>query len=758
MANEPPFAQPKDELFEVHLWDYVQIVLNRLKLAITILLATIVLTGLYTFTRKPLFKATSRVLIERQTLNLTGMRGADADASPQMDRQLDFMPTQIKLISSRPVLESALVQSGMMDEPDFAGAADPILKLGNLLQVTQIRNSRLVDVSVQRQKPAEASKLVNAIVQSFIENSRQRRLGISNEGLGELEKASEELRAKLDETNRQLNEFLMQNNIVSFEDSKRMVNDRMRGLNEALWRLEPVRLSLQAQVDAARDAMSQGRSVDTLPAVLEAPIITQLTVELSKLSLEYAEMQNRFGENHPQLKSLDMQRDALRSQISILASSILTSLSTQLEQATKEVELLKTSIQEQETAVSRFNQIATEHSLLERNRATVERNFQRISQRIEEISINQMGGQGEQVFVIFPAETPTTKSWPQPLKHLFLGGILGTLLAIGACFFLDYMDTSLKSADEVEDILGCGILGAIPRLQEDTTERSGLDLIAVEDTKGSLAEAFRIMRTSLSFASPGKQIRSLVVTSSLPREGKTLSAINLAITHAIGGKSVLLVDADMRKPRVHESLGLSNKQGLANMLTTSGGDLPIESCIQDTHIEHLSTMTSGGIPPNPAELIDSSRFDEVVKQLETMYDLVIFDSPPGNPVIDAMLVAKHVDGMVIVSRLHTTPSGALEQLSGLVRTSGANLLGAIVNGADQPSKRNLTYYGGYYGYGTYGYGHEDSDDNDTENLATRTKDRVLKTASRLLLPKEPTAADDKEPAPKEEKKPAGTPD
>ena len=704
MSIEPIQYESTDSPIETHLWDYVQIVLTRIKVAAVLLLVTIVLTALYTFTREPQYKATSRVLIERQMLNLTGMRGTDGEIQSTKDVDRDFMPTQVKLITSRPVLEGALI-SGVIDLEDFSEAVDPIAKLASIVQVAQIRHSRLVDVSVLRPKPKEAAALVNSIVQSFIEESRQRRLGISNEGLLQLGNASEELRAKLDEANNQMNDFLIDHNIVSFEESMDMVNDRMKGLNEALWRLEPVRLSLQAQVEGARIAMAKGRSIRTLPAVLEAPIINTLTVELTQLGLERAEMQQRFGTNHPQLKSLDMQREALRSQISIISTALLSSLATRLDQANKEIDLLREAIQEQEASIADFNEIATEYGLLLRNRNTIEGNYQRINQRIEEISLNKMGGQGEHVFVISPADIPTVKFSPDPLKHLLLGSVFGTILAIGACFFLEYMDTSVATADEVADILGCGVLGTIPRLKGESIERGGLDLIAIEDTQGNLAEAFRVIRTSLSFSSPGKPLKHLVVTSSLPHEGKTLSTINLAITHAIHSKTVLLVDADMRNPRVHQSLELENERGLANLLSTSAENLSVETCVQRSHIKNLDVLTSGGIPPNPAELLDSKRFSEILQQLETMYDLIILDSPPGNPVIDATLIAKQVDGVVIVCRLFTTPSGAVEHLASLVRSSGAHLLGTIINGADQRTKHNLSHYG-QYGYG-YGQDHDE---------------------------------------------------
>ena len=680
---------------ELHLWDYLQIILSRLPLALGVFGAVVILMLLYTGTRQARYEAKARILVERQTVNLTGIDGTDSGGAPGGDRQSDFMPTQLKLITARPVLKQALLKAGMMEHPEFQGAKDPIVLLERQLRVVHVRGSRLVDISVERADPEEAAGLVNAVVRSFIEDSRRRRLGISSDGLTELSKTADNLREQMKAATADLHAFLAKHNIGSFEESRRGVQDRLRGLNENLWRTEPVRLSLQAKVEATARAMAEGRSVDTLPDVMAAPVITQLTLELTRQGLDYAEMRNRLGENHPQLKSMELQREAMQTQIGLIASAILESVNTEYEQARKEADLLRDAIREQEAELQWFHDLAPEYDLLEHNVANSEQNHTRISERIEEIRINQLGGHGDHVFEVFGAEIPAEPSWPEPLQNILIGILAGGILAVVVCFFVDYMDTSIKSVDEVEALVGQSVLGLVPPV---TTGGDTPECAVSDDPQGPVAEAFRIMRTALEFAESGNNLRSLAVTSCLPREGKTFTAVCLALSYAAAGKSVLLVDADLRKPRLHELFDLENDTGFATLLSGTDGGQPLADMVRPTSMPRLSLLSAGPIPSNPAELLDTPACGNVLTAAREQFDITIIDTPPASPVVDATRVGRLADAVIMVIRLHDTPSPVIRHVTAQFAHASIQVAGFVVNAVDAVRSNIL---GGYGGYGTY---------------------------------------------------------
>jgi succinoglycan biosynthesis transport protein ExoP len=699
-----------DEFREIHLWDYVNIVLKRLYIAITIALTALLLGAVYSWTRTPKYQASARILLQKQGLNLTRISDT-LDVTSAPSRDTEFLPTQIKLITSRPVLEEVLHKTGLDQKPAFKEVQDPISKLARMIEVQQIRNSLLVDILVERPDPQEAADIVNNVVTAFKLDSRKRRAGISDQSLIYLYEKSSELLDELDFATLNVQSFLITNKLTSFTQDYQLVLARIQGLNENLWRIEPVRFNLQAQLEAAEKALAEGRSIATLPAVMESAVIKELSIDLARMGIQHSELQSRLGENHPQLKSLESQRQALQEQIGIFAAAALESIRTQLAQVQKEALLLKSEIEKTQEQVRWFNQIQTEYELLTRVKSTAKINHGRILQRIEEIKINMLDTQGDNVFEISRASKPERRSSPNHAKNLAIAGFIGSLLAIGACFFIEYMDTSVKTMEEVRTLFGAEPLGMIPMAAQNGEPGQSSDLITAQDPKSNLAEAFRMVRSSLAHSNHGRPIRHLVVTSSLPREGKSISSVNIALSYAQAGKKVLLVDADMRKPRMHNVFGASNEVGLVDVLNMEESFSGLESCIEKTGFDNLFLLPAGPAPHNPAELIDSPRFEQLVRQLENAYDLIVFDSPPSAHLVDSLLIARQVDGMAIVVRLLNTPRQAVRYLANNLRSSNTNVLGIIVNNIDVPTNAQYGYYA-YGGYGKYGgsayYGAEEA--------------------------------------------------
>jgi len=310
--------------------------------------------------------------------------------------------------------------------------------------------------------------------------------------------------------------------------------------------------------------------------------------------------------------------------------------------------------------------------------------------------------------VVGKASIPVTPSWPNKKKNMMIVILFGGAMAIGVCFFLDYMDTTIKSDSDVRRLLGSKVLAGIPNVSHKGEMVKTVDLVAFENPRSHAAEAFRTLRTALAFSIPGERISSVVVSSTLPSEGKSLSAISIAITHAQTGKRTILIDADMRKPRLHDVFHFKSKIGLSTLL--SSPDTEISQAVHTTDIPSLDFIPCGAIPKNPAELIDSTAFTNLIAKLKETYDFIVFDSPPGFSLVDSMVIAKHTDGIILIVKSFQTPKAAADQFATRLREAGVRLLGVVLNTMDAP--RVGYYYGGYYHasgkrYAKY-YRHEDT--------------------------------------------------
>jgi len=702
--------QQNQDGLDIHLWDYMRIVFSRMHILLTVFISVVLLSMLYTFTRTQLYEAESRVELKRNAVQIVQSEGTMEDGSfSGFDRE--FVPTQIKLLTSQPVLEK--VVESILDEGSrkpnlkqkFADMHDPIRYLANNYNVSQVRGSRLIDVKCMQESPKDTADLVNLLVDSYKSYIREQRQQVSDEGLVELGNKRSELRGKLEQAEKDIDDLLEDAGIVSFEDEAAISMQQLKGLSDLYIRAEPNRLDLQAQVESAKRAQAAGKDLKSLPVVIESPIIIPQITKLSELEIDLRDKQARFGENHREVLSLKSQITTLTQNINGMAGSVLESLQTNSELAENAAMSLKAEIQKKELEVAKLGQDRREYELLVKNRDVVQRSWDNVVNRMEEIELSSLKGQGESIFVVNRAKTPTVPAWPRKIRNLILSGLLGGLLGIGACFFMNYMDTTVKGIEDIRDIYKVEVLGSLP--PEGADKGVTGDFIAVEKPRSHFAESFRMIRTNLAFAGGKNPPGAIAVSSAVPSEGKSIVSINIAISQAQLGKRVLLLDADMRKPRLHAAFNFDDPgNGLAQLIEnvdegTTMDEIKEFGIVTDKQ-EGLVVVTSGttGLN-NPAELLDSPRFKKLVAILRDNFDFVVFDSPPCASLVDSFIISNATDGLVIVVKTHSTPKGVSAYLADNLRNSGINVLGVVCNNKDAPKRSRLSYY---YGYGKYGYG------------------------------------------------------
>ena len=690
---------------ELHLMDYLAVVLQRWPVALGIFVLVAVLTVLYTWTRTPRYTATSRLLVESRGVNLTAMQ--DAYDQGRL-AQNDIMQTQIQLITSPRVMEAVLQSDVLARSPSFLEAKNPIQKLAKKVKAVPAKAGYVLDVSVEDENPELAARIVNKVVESYLARSRERRLDISGGGIVGLRQKRDELRDRLDMESAALQAFMESNRMVSFEDAQNIVVDRLKGLNKNLMAAEPVRMQAESRYLTAKAILeeSQGSAIplESIPGVQESPRINAIKSELAKLEQQYSDVRERFGSEHQQIKSLTSQMAALHQQMVVEANGIVAGLRGKYEQALNEENMLREELAKQEEEVLRFNELASRYNLLKQSRDSLQETYNAIIHRIDELDVNQLSGQGDNVTVESWAEVPQTPSWPVKKKMLLLGLFFGLLLAVGFCFFLDYMDTTIKTEADVRSYIGHAILGGIPSADdEEGAKEGGIDLYSVANPRSNFAEAFRTIRTALAFSASDSPLRALSVTSVFPSEGKSLIAINLAIAYANVGKRTLLIDTDMRKPRLQHVFPGGPREGISDLLA-AGSQFDPASLVRPTPVENLFFLPTGTIPPNPVELLDSSRLDALLARLKSDFDMVILDAPPSLTMADAMILGKRTDGLLLVARAFSTNKFAARQVAGKFRDARIRVLGVLLNNVDAPSEGYYSYYSHYSYYKYYQYG------------------------------------------------------
>jgi capsular exopolysaccharide synthesis family protein len=365
------------------------------------------------------------------------------------------------------------------------------------------------------------------------------------------------------------------------------------------------------------------------------------------------------------------------------------------ESLSQELDQISALIQETETKVNALqapldNGERAEKDQLEANLAQYRQSYTNLLQSFETLRVAEAQTVSN-VVQVEPATPPVTPVRPRTMMNTLLAAIVGGMIAVGAIFLIEYLDTSIKTPEQVMAAFELPMLGLIGKLEEEREPHSAAN------PRSPITEAFRKLRSNIEFSAVGRPIHTLLVTSPGPGEGKSTVATNLAVVMAQGGKQVVLLDADLRKPRVHQIMNVTNRMGLSDLFVRE--PLIFDGAVRKWRTEKLALITSGGLPPNPAELLGSERMADILTKLTERADVVVIDTPPMSAVTDAVLLAARVDAVLLVLEPGTTPMGAAEQAMDQLKLAGANLIGFVMNNVDlQRGGYYSGYYSGYYEY------------------------------------------------------------
>jgi polysaccharide biosynthesis transport protein len=707
---------------DVHLLDYVRILHKRRWTAGTAFLLVFGSVTIYTFTSTPVFEGRTLIQIENQEQKVVQFQQALDET-----RANDYYQTQYRILQSRLLARRTLDAEKLWDQaarsasssrfslnpiswlkggvhwvggfftkespngiPEPGETAEQSAAIDRFLQnltVAPVRNSRLVEVRYRSENPQLAAQAANALARQYIEQNLEFKFLSTKEATEFLSARMKEQRKSLEQSEQALQKYREQTGAVALQDRQNIVIQRLSDLNAAVTRARTERIEKEAVYNQVRDAQNNRALLDTAPAILSNSFIQQLKAQQAEQQRQQAQLSEKLGERHPEMVKLRSSIESTDIRMQAEIQKVVRALQNDYQAALANERALMSSLDQQRGEAQELNRSAIQAGVLERDTNTNRQMFEGLLQRTKE---SDVAGElrTSNIRVVDRAEVPRSPASPNVRSNIILATLGGLFLAVGLAFFFEYLDNRIKSPEQIKSQLGLAYLGMIPSI--DTKALPGAPLVS-NAVPPHFSEAIRSIRTNVLFSSAEPGSKSLVVTSTGPGEGKTVVSANLAISLAAAGQRVLLIDGDMRRPKIHEFFRLRSEPGLSNVLV---GDGKASDAVKKVPVPNLWIMAAGKQPPNPAELLGSRRFKEFLSSLGDHFDWVLVDTPPVMAVTDASLVGHIADGLVFVIGSEMTGQGAARAALDHLDAAKVKYLGGILNRVDLT--RNAYYYSTYY--------------------------------------------------------------
>ena len=579
------------------------------------------------------------------------------------------------------------------------------------------KETRLIDIKFSHPVPDVTSKVVNAIAETYVFSNLEKRTEANSTTGDFLQKRIAELQQQIRTSEERLANYAKNNQIISLDPNQNTVVERLAGLNQQLLQAENDRKTAEAAYNAAKGP-------DAADALVEdgAKPTNDLEAKLGELRQKRALLLVDATEEAPEVKEVDQQITELDSQLKDLRSrksaTLLTNLNTRYQQALEREQSLRKAFEQQRAETLSQNEAAINYRIIQQEIETNKSLLNGLLSRARENDV-VMAGKPNNISIVDYALTPDTPVGPNRARTVIAAFFLSIGLGLGLALFFEYLDDTVHSTEEVERVLHLPALAVIPSvgnaarrrvlpgisgstaLQKQNGNGNGnSELLMNVDSRSPLAEAYRHLRTSVLLSTAGRTPKSLLVTSSLPGEGKTTTAVNTAISLAQTGASVVIIDADMRRPRLQTIFDMQGQQGLSSILSSDASEDEMLSMVRSDEESGLSVLTSGPIPPNPAELLGSDQMHRLLAVLQAKYTHVVIDSPPVSSFTDGVLISTMVDGVLLVVHGGKSSRHIVRRSKQLLNDVGAKIFGVVLNNINLQS-HDYYYYQTYYGQKYY---------------------------------------------------------
>jgi succinoglycan biosynthesis transport protein ExoP len=707
---------------EIHLRDYLDVIIRRKWLIICILALTFITTLVFTLASTRIYKATATIEVNQETAQVTKFEEIMAAEG----KAREFYETQVALLRSRALIERVVEKLNLMGHPvmvetlfgdgkpgistkfkefvksylpqdrqttGHALISEDTLKrqallgyISDNLEAKSSRTSMLITVSFTSPDRKLSQKFVNTLAQEFIAWKMDQKLDASQMAREFLMKQIDRAKINLEKAEEEMNRFAKQAGIVSLDAKLNSIYRQLEELNSALAVAET---DLIADKAAYEQALKDGPS--HLPRILDSQVIAVLKEKYAQLQSEYDDLATTFHGDYPKVKNLKARLDSIKRRIEAEETKIFLAIKSEYQEALTTVKSMQARVERQKKRAMDLNERATQYTIMAREVNTNKAIYQSLLQRVKEIE-SMVGVSSSNIHIIDRASLPIFASKPKVKLNLLLAIVVGFLGGLGCAFLVEYFADTITNPDQISDRFQIPILGVVPLAKSNGQPPEN---IFVSDPRAPLSEAIRTSKVSIQLSGSGTHSKSFLITSTTPAEGKTTLAINLAMSFAVAGEKVVLVDSDLRKPRIHKVFNIKNGgngHGLSSFLAGVTDRMHLCSC--DTG--NLKIIPSGPIPPNPVELLASKRFKKLLDKLAVKFDRIILDGPPDHGFADILVLSQQVGGIVLVCSIGETSREGLRHFKKGIDNVNGVILGCIVNKVDTARRYGYRSYYKYY--------------------------------------------------------------
>ncbi len=728
------YPSPQEEK-EVNLRDYWKVIRKRQWIIIAFFLIVVITTAIGTFTMKPIYRGSTTIQINKENPQVVNFQ--EIFAVNMMD--MDYYQTQYKILETRSIAKRVIQNLKLAEHSEFlpkpespfqkwkSNILTPISDLFTSsnkssspnkeqpesekettlvnqflgrLNIEPIRNSRLVKIHFDSNDPELSTQVPNTLATAYIQQNLETRFIATQQAKEWLNGQLDDLKAKVERADEVLQAFGAQHDIISLEEKENVTMLRLTELNTALTKAESERMAKEALYKQTKDG-----NFDSIPSILENRLIMDLKQAYVQLEAQYMKLSETFKPEYPEMVRLKSQMQTVQKRIDAEINKIIAGIKNDYESNLRRESLLRDAFEKQKTKAQEMKERAIQYNILKREADTNRELYKGLLQRMKEAGVSA-GIMASNIQVIDQAELPTKPYKPNMKLNLLLAAVVGLFLGVGLAFFFEYLDNTVKTPEDLEQLIRLPSFGMVPEISYERRRRveSGrpypVELITFGHPKSMLSEAYRNIRTSILLSFSEKPPKKIIISSPNPTEGKTTTVINTAIALSQTGARVLIIDADLRKPKIHKIFDEENGLGLSNFLSGQG---ELEAIIKKTEIPNLYYIPSGPIPPNPSELLGSNLFKSMLESLGESFDHLVLDSPPVLGFADSIILSTAVDGVILVVLSGKTPRETLQRAKEILYQVNAKILGVVINRVDI-QRSDYGYY--YYKYQHY-YGEEE---------------------------------------------------
>ena len=684
------------EEVKLHFLDYWRVIRVRWVLILLAFLLVLITAAVVTYFQPREYQASCFVEVKSMAQN-PRIFDSSNPSLPIHDPQL--APTVYQVIQRTGILYPVIDDLKLQDKWSKEGARltreQAYQLLRRKLDVDEVRNTDLLQISVYSTDPQESADIANKIVAVYQDKRVEEEKDILNRAVATMNEEVAKQQKAVDQSAAE---------VARIRDEEHIVDLNQEGKEDTQAPVDGIVVKQETEVNEAQaqeatlenklrqiDNVKSDELIRMLPTLnptlnLQDPTIAKILPTYQEAVAQEALLLNSgLGENHPKVKAVRATKEVYQRQLQDQIASIRTALEKNLEAAKRTRQDLQKRLDEINSKQLASKNLSANYTRAKnayiKEKLLLDGVRTRAQTQTMELAMPRMAVSVKQV-----AEPPSYAARPRVALNLALGAVIGLVVGLGLAFFIEYLDTSVKTMDDVENLLGVPVLAIIPK---------NIRLLHKEPGDTPDAEAYRILRTNIEFNRKSPDANTISVASGGPGEGKSTTIANLAFISAQGGYSTLIVDADLRRPTQHGIWEVSNKIGLTNYLTT---EIPLEEAIVPTSVENLSLLPSGMLPADAVGILNSQRMSDLIGELKGRYDIVFLDSPPMLGVSDASVLASEVDQTIIVVQHRRFPRAMLTRVKQAIVGVGGSVLGVVLNNVDLKHDQNYYYYTNYYGY------------------------------------------------------------